>query len=281
MKPAAVDHPKMLRLARLLGEPHLMTVGRMECFWTWVARYAEEGDLSKSDEHEIATAVRWDGDSMKIVSALESVGFLDRTESGLIVHDWEEHRPAYVRSRLRMREKDHLVSRNGGGDFKPSATLRSATLRSADSPAEKKPVEHGFAEAWAAYPRSHNTRSSRSQSLEVWRKLGLAAHAENVLAWIAFAKTTRDWTKADEAGVVGGYIPGMQVWLKKPDFSEPPPGAQSTAAQQRDSGPCVNDCQGPCGHAFAEHQPSRQRGLSCTKCACGWYTPAATLVSAR
>lgn len=57
----------------------------------------------------------------------------------------------------------------------------------------------------------------------VWGKLGLESLTDSVLAWIDALKGSPDWTKDG-----GQFVPGMQVWLKKPDFAEAPPRASGT-----------------------------------------------------
>ena len=77
----------------------------------------------------------------------------------------------------------------------------------------------GFERAWLAYPH-HPSRRNKQKAFDVWlrKRQPLEPLTENVLAWIAYASATPDFTKND-----GEFVAAMEVWLKKPDFREPPP----------------------------------------------------------
>lgn len=75
----------------------------------------------------------------------------------------------------------------------------------------------GFLTAWQAYPH-HAHRSSKPQSAAVWKKLRLEHHTAGVLRWIEACSADEDWIKES-----GSLVPGFQVWLKRPDFTEDPP----------------------------------------------------------
>jgi hypothetical protein len=74
----------------------------------------------------------------------------------------------------------------------------------------------GFLDNWKTYPHWEQ-RSQKAESFRVWRDLGLEWLAGNVKLWISACSETQDWTLDG-----GKRVPGMQVWLKKYDFHEPP-----------------------------------------------------------
>lgn len=84
----------------------------------------------------------------------------------------------------------------------------------------------GFSAAWAAFPH-RSGRSKKAESLKLWKKLKLEPVANTVLAWIAYATQTDDWTKDS-----GRYVPGFQVWIKGHDFTEPVPETGSSALEE-------------------------------------------------
>ena len=53
------QHPKTLRLSRLLAVNVRETIGLLHCLWWWCMDYAPDGDLSRYDPDEIAAAVDW------------------------------------------------------------------------------------------------------------------------------------------------------------------------------------------------------------------------------
>lgn len=85
------NHPKTKRLARLLEESVPSVIGRLHLLWWWCVQYAPDGDLSRWDAADIADACMWDGDPDVLLQALCRAGFVDQTESGYAVHDWEDH----------------------------------------------------------------------------------------------------------------------------------------------------------------------------------------------
>lgn len=92
MKRGAPDHPKMRRLARRLGLPHMAAVGCMEMLWHWASRYAQDGAIGRYDDDDIADALYWTEPAERLITALVEAGFVDRDEQRrLMLHGWSEH----------------------------------------------------------------------------------------------------------------------------------------------------------------------------------------------
>lgn len=75
---------------------------------------------------------------------------------------------------------------------------------------------NGFDRAWKTYPH-YQGRSVKAEARKVWNQRKLETVAESVLTWIDAYAQTEDWQRES-----GSRVPGMQVWLKKPDFSDKP-----------------------------------------------------------
>lgn len=71
----------------------------------------------------------------------------------------------------------------------------------------------GFDQIWSTYPHVHQ-RSSKKEAMDVWRRLQLEPYAENIKVWVSACAQDPLWQD--------GCVPGLQVWLKRYDFSEPP-----------------------------------------------------------
>jgi hypothetical protein len=105
MKTPAMDHPKMHRLARILNIPRYAAWGLMEGLWNFATRYAPAGNVGKYPNQELADALAWDGEPDKLIDAITESGWLDRHETErLIIHDWHEHAPDYLKKREKKRE---------------------------------------------------------------------------------------------------------------------------------------------------------------------------------
>jgi len=84
-------HPKTKKLARLLDISPVAAVGHLHYLWWWALDFAQDGNIGKYDEFDIAEACLWEGDHQGFVDALIQAGFVDKTESGLLIHDWFDY----------------------------------------------------------------------------------------------------------------------------------------------------------------------------------------------
>ena len=101
MKSGTPDLLKFRRLQRRLGVSKVVLVGTLELLWMEVAKNTPQGDIGRFTNEDIATLCEWDGDADELVSALTEEGWFDDCpEHRLIVHDWEEHAPNYVKGNL-------------------------------------------------------------------------------------------------------------------------------------------------------------------------------------
>ncbi|MEI2806910.1 MAG: hypothetical protein V9G18_13505 [Albidovulum sp.] len=95
------DHPKTVKLDRRLG---FQGVRSLLALWTWAAQNRPDGDLGGAngrstavrrplDEEDIEIAARWPGEPGLFVATLVALGWLDRTERGYLLHEWQQHNP--------------------------------------------------------------------------------------------------------------------------------------------------------------------------------------------
>lgn len=124
MKAGTPHHPKTTRLLLALGVPRYAAVGILESLWHFAATYADDGNLARFTDEDIAAALEWETEaSGELLAALESSGWLD----GRQIHDWEQHAPEYIQRRLRQRE-NRDVKRD---EAQRSAVKRDEAQRSA------------------------------------------------------------------------------------------------------------------------------------------------------
>ena len=61
----------------------------MHFLWWWALNYAQDGDLSKYTDEDIADAICWDGNAVQAVDALVKSGFIDEEPDGVYsIHKW-------------------------------------------------------------------------------------------------------------------------------------------------------------------------------------------------
>ena len=101
MKLDGLDHPKTLDLAARLDISLPQAIGHLELLWAFVAQKTPHGNVGKWPDGAIARAAHWTGEPTAFVTALTEAGFLEQhSEYRLIVHDWHEHAPRWVSSKL-------------------------------------------------------------------------------------------------------------------------------------------------------------------------------------
>lgn len=87
-----IDYFTNRKTSRLIG---LLGRGAAELpirLWAYCGKHhPESGSLTGYSAQEIESVVGWWGGSGKMVEAMVSVGFLEKTETGYQVHDWLEH----------------------------------------------------------------------------------------------------------------------------------------------------------------------------------------------
>jgi hypothetical protein len=106
MKAGTQNHMKTKRLKRLLGLPLYRVVGLLETLWLLCVDCADEGNVGKFSDEEIADYLEWDGPQSPsdLVRALTDSGWLDAdAEHRLVVHDWADHAPEFLKERVRKR----------------------------------------------------------------------------------------------------------------------------------------------------------------------------------
>ena len=78
-----------------------MAVGILELLWHATAEFAAQGDIGRFSNQGIAKLLGWNGNPDRLIEALAETGWLDRCAvHRLLVHDWADHRPDFLRKRL-------------------------------------------------------------------------------------------------------------------------------------------------------------------------------------
>lgn len=96
LSPDYFDHPKTVRLVQLLGKGAAELPLRLWCYCS--KHHRADGRLTAYTPEQIEASIEWRGQPGRAVTALlecgrhiGKMGFLETTEDGYQVHDWEEH----------------------------------------------------------------------------------------------------------------------------------------------------------------------------------------------
>lgn len=139
------NHPKTLKLSRLLNVPKAQAIGHLHLFWWWALDYAQDGALEKYDALDLAIAADWAGDPEEWLRALFQSGFINADKS---IHDWD----AYAGRLIERRRAD--------AERKKHARMPKSNLEpqeSVDFPPDVRPPSGGHPEDGARNTTVHNT----------------------------------------------------------------------------------------------------------------------------
>lgn len=98
---------KFKKLQRRLGlTKRREVIGLLESLWHLTLREAPKGDIGKLDNETIAIELEWDVDPDQLVNALVETRWLDADDQNrLVVHDWQQHAPNFVKGNLASHKK--------------------------------------------------------------------------------------------------------------------------------------------------------------------------------
>ena len=145
-----LDHPKTLDLASRLNASIPQVIGHLELLWAFTAQKTPRGNIGKWPDGTIARAAHWTGDATVFVTALHEAGFLDASqEYRFLVHDWHEHAPRWVKSKLKRASQEFAFpdcsadcSADSSGESMPSHAMPSHAM-SGEEGAEPPDVPRG------------------------------------------------------------------------------------------------------------------------------------------
>ena len=196
------SHPKTRKAARRAGVSLPTMIGHLHLLWYWALDLAEDGDLSKFDEEDLADGAAWEGDPEVFVAALVECGSGGRagflTEDRQL-HDWQEYGGKYAKrvqsARKAAAARWHTET---DADEQPADTERYAAAlpphsagnaeerrgeeRTGQTPnpsvsdlrpdtPEADQAQEQFEQFWAIYPARNGKKRGKGNALIEWRKL--------------------------------------------------------------------------------------------------------------
>lgn len=211
MLKSGLNHPKMARLAELLGEEICTARGIMESIWHMTAELAPRGNIGKFSNEEILAALHWKNKrnpitADQLIESLLSVRFLDpHPDHRLVCHDWHQHCDDYVHMRL---ANDTLVFCNGtiprlrrfAKEKRPEILARYDRR-----PATRELTALTFEDFWKAYPRKRH----KDRAIAAWSALGPDDTLARTIIHAVEAQIAVGMFAADPQ-----FIPYPQKWLK-------------------------------------------------------------------
>jgi hypothetical protein len=265
------NHPKTIDLKNLMSWDLDTTLGKLDRFWWWCQKYAEDGDLRKHNDSRIADSMGVAmADSKRLVDALVKAGWLDR-EPYFRVHDWWDHigdwlRAKYKRSPERWGKVKEMYStrdvqvtqpdkgdkgeeRKGDKELTPLPPLAGNGER--DDPS-------GWERLWNCYPNGKDNPKAYGDAMNEYMRLNPDAELlEALLEAVRGQKGSLAWNKDD-----GRWIPTLGHWLRDKrwlDKLDTVPAVRQEKRYKDHHPPCTKcgdpshpDCNGLCGVCYGE-----------------------------
>jgi hypothetical protein len=138
-------HHKTLRLARELGVSRREAIGVISDLWAWVLQTRPSGMLDGISDAELEAVLEWTGEDGRLVAALVTSRWLDRTtdDGSLEVHGWSERAASYRRAASeRERRAAAKATRVASVEDEKAAKTEPRASRVSQSAAR---VDHGGA----------------------------------------------------------------------------------------------------------------------------------------
>jgi len=251
------QHPKTKKLIRRAG---LEGVRSLQILWAWTACNRPNGSLVGMDDEDIELAADWDGDIGTLVKVMTELRWIDATENGYVLHDWQDHNPwaadAEARgdkarlSRLRQvnpaayeqcvaegktaisqREYDELKTINGERRRNAGETPANASAAPAPSPSpsliKDPPLPPHQGGTGARYSQEFDafwSRYPRKEGKEAAWKKWQALKREKRLPAMSVLIDAVERAKATEQWQRDGgqYIPHPATWLNQGRWMDEP-----------------------------------------------------------
>ena len=227
-------HPKVVRMSSALRADRFRVIGGLFAVWSVFDTHSEDGELEGYTLEAMDEDLGWPGFSC----AMQAIGWLEVSESGLLAPRFDEHNSASAKRRAQETERKRKARE---ADEAEAQRLRELSARDADekrSREEKRRVKDNtppppatggaFDTFWNEWP-AHKRKVARKQCEAKWRTKGCDAIAEAVMASLRTAKASEDWTKAK-----GEFIPAPLVWLNQARWEAPTEAQQQQAAGKWD-----------------------------------------------
>jgi hypothetical protein len=242
VKPKTWSHPKFAMLKRKLSIPTATAAGILEGIWHLTASFYEDTGEVPYDGDELAAWLELDIDGNTLVSQLVACKWLDDRGGRLFVHDWEDHKPEYLKARIRAKQsrtntKSCAPVRTVAHESAPSASASASVCNTdiatnvaiSDAPSGSPPTNgKPSTKSEFGFPvRGGKTWYLPLKKLEEYRD----TYRESLDVDAEFRKA-REWLRDNSSRrkTATGMPKFLTSWLNRACDRAPPPTDQSRQA---------------------------------------------------
>ena len=224
------NHRKTLHASELLRCNQYQLIGHLHALWWWALDNAgPDGDLNGATDRVIAAAAGWNKDATRFVSALTEAGFIDPTDHGRRVHDWEDYTGRLVEQRTRVRDqtrervrqhraRSQVTNAPGNASVTRYAAVTSVTRNApvtqhvTRSNAQEKRREEESNNLPLTPGSTNTSRSASTQAHAGEPALAPASPAVAVYCRTARVPSTELVAKHIDAVLAHGSDPDLELW---------------------------------------------------------------------
>ena len=222
VKSGTIEKVKFSVLKNLLNIPRFQVIGLLEGLWYLTALNAPDGAIGRFTDLEIASWLEWSDSPDTLIQAFLTAGFIDPCEHyRLLIHDWPEHCPMYIRGNLAKHKKDFAkqVTKQCAKQTANENTREPA--KQADdnmlpslvkSNQDKSVKSDDFDRFWNCYPKKVAKEAAR----KAWKKISQPLH-DVILADIT-ARKLNGWQDKKFIPNAATYLNGRR-WEDEHDLA--------------------------------------------------------------
>jgi len=200
------DHWKTISLKDQLGLEACESLQRLWCF---AAINKPSGHLNGLSPKAIEMAARWLGAPGAFVETLIRLQFVEKIDSGYVLHDWNDHQAFVAGFQQRSNQAKAAITKrwatechtDGNTDGNTPSPLLSSPIH---TKAKKRNIamSSSFDDFWCAYPK----KVARVDAVRAFNKLNPDAELlSTLLKALEQSKDTDQWKR--------GIIPNPATWL--------------------------------------------------------------------
>jgi len=143
MKLGAIETAKFKQFKRKLKIPQYVAVGILESLWMYTVRNAPLGNIGRHSDDLILSSIEWDGDDKALMDALIECQWLDVSdEHRLVVHDWDDHMPNWLKGHNAAAEKSKKTKPQNRSTNSPQATTLTKPEDDTEAHPQATPKAH-------------------------------------------------------------------------------------------------------------------------------------------